>query len=124
MNEIKANLIKIVTKDNVNLLKFKVGDDIINVLILQMNIKVDIDDEVVLSIKPTKLYLNKNRCDFENVLKVKIININYGEIVAVVEVEFEGNKIEVVMLKEKINFDDEAYLMFKSTDVIIKAVND
>jgi molybdopterin-binding protein len=124
MNEIKANLIKIVTKDNVNLLKFKVGDDIINVLILQMNIKVDIDDEVVLSIKPTKLYLSKNRCDFENVLKVKIININYGEIVAVVEVEFEGNKIEVVMLKEKINFDDEAYLMFKSTDVIIKAVND
>ena len=124
MNEIKAKLIKIISKDNVNLLKFKIADEIINVLILQMNIKVDINEKAILSIKPSNLYLSKNRCDFENVLKVKVVNIEYGEIVALVEVEFEGNRLEVVMLKEKVDFDSEAYLMFKSNDVYVKVVND
>ena len=106
-----------------NLLKFKIADEIINVLILQM-IKVDINDEVILSINPSNLYLSKNRCNFENVLKVKVVNIDFGEIVALVEVEFEGNRLEVVMLKEKVDFDSEAYLMFKSSDVYVKVVND
>ena len=124
MNEIKAKLIKIISKDNVNLLKFKIADEIINVLILQMNIKVDINEKAILSIKPSNLYLSKNRCDFENVLKVKVVNIEYGEIIALVEVEFEGNRLEVMMLKEKVDFDSEAYLMFKSSDVYVKVVND
>ena len=118
MNKIKATLKKIIAVDNLHLLEFE-KEEIIRVLILQMNIDLKIGDEVYLGIKPTKLFLSNNKCEFENILKVKIENILKGEILANILCDFKGEKIEVIMLKEFVNFKDEAYLIFKANDISI-----
>ncbi len=124
MNIIKAQLIDKHSLKNINLLTFKSGDFLIKVLILQMNVSLNIGDIADLSIKPTKLFLTKEKCNFENVLKVKIKDIQKGEIVSSVIIEFDHNTLEVIMLSEMVDFDKEAYLLFKSSDISILGKSD
>ena len=124
MNKIQAKLNNIIPVDNLNLLEFVVNDIKINVLMLQINIDLEIGKNANLYIKPSKLFLSKEECNFENRLKVKIKNIKKGKILANIICEFMGFEIEVLMLKNFINFNNEAYLYFKSTDVCVEVVND
>ena len=119
MNKLTAILKNIISVDNLNLLEFEKENQKINVLILQMNIDLKIGEKAILYIKPTKLFLNKEKCNFENVLKVKIKKINKGEILASVICEIGKEEIEVIMLKNYINFEKEAFLMFKASDISI-----
>ena len=124
MNKITAILKNIKSVDNLNLLEFETNGKIIKVLILQMNINIKKGDKALLYIKPTKLFLNAQKCEFENVLRVEINEIQKGEILANVICSFENNKLEVLMLKENINFKKIAYLYFKSSDVSVEVLND
>ena len=118
MNKIKAVLKNIKGVDNLHLLEFE-NKEKIKVLILQMNMDLNTGDEVFLNIKPTKLFLSSKKCEYENVLKVDIKNIEKGEILANILCDFQGDEIEVIMLKEFVNFKNEAYLMFKASDISI-----
>ena len=118
-NEITAVLKNIISIDNLNLLEFEKENQKINVLILQMNIDLKIGDKALLYIKPTKLFLSKEKCAFENILKVKIKKITQGKILASVICEIKEENIEVLMLKNYVDFDKEAYLMFKASDISI-----
>ena len=118
MNKIKAVLKNIISVDNLNLLEFE-NKSTIKVLILQMNLDLKKGDEVYLGIKPTRLFLSSKKCQFENSLEVNIKNIQKGEILANILCDFNGKEIEVIMLKEYINFEKNAYLLFKSSDVSI-----
>ncbi len=126
MNTITAVLKNIKSVDNINLLEFEKSGNIIKVLILQMNINIKKGDKALLYIKPTKLFLNSQECEYENRLKVRIEEIQTGEILANVVCGFENHKIEVLMLKENINFAKNAYsyLYFKSSDVSVEVLND
>jgi len=119
LNKVTATLKNIISIDNLNLLEFEKNNQKIFVLILQMNVDLKIGDKVLLYIKPTKLYLNKEKCEFENILKVRVKKINQGKILASVICEIENEEIEVIMLKKKINFEKEAYLLFKASDISI-----
>ena len=119
MNNITAILKNIISVDNLNLLEFEKDKEIIKVLILQMNLDLKKGDEVKLGIKPTKLFLSKDKCNFENVLEVKIKNIQKGEILANILCDFKGEEIEVIMLKEYIDFEKKAYILFKASDISI-----
>ncbi len=118
MNKIKAKLVSIKSIDNLNLLEFEKKGQTIKVLILQMNINLKIGDEALLYVKPTKLFLNNDKCNFENVLEVTVKHINKGKILASIICEFE-EEIEVLMLKEYVNFHNKAYLFFKSSDISV-----
>lgn len=124
MNYITAVLKNIVSVDNLNLLEFEKENQKINVLILQMNVNLNVSDKVRLHIKPTKLFLSSKKCKFENVLKVKIKKIIKGEILASIICEIQKEEIEVLMLKEFVDFENEAYLYFKSSDVSVEVIND
>lgn len=119
MNKITAILKNIISVDNLNLLEFEKDNQKINVLILQMNINLNIGDKAVLYIKPTKLFLSNEKCEFENVLKVKIKRVEKGKILANIICEIAKEELEVLMLKDYINFEKDAYLMFKSSDISI-----
>ncbi len=119
MNKITAVLKNIISVDNLNLLEFEKNKQLIKVLILQMNLDLKTGDEVWLGIKPTKLFLSKDKCDFENVLEVEIKDFEKGEILSNVLCDFYGDKIEVIMLKEYIRFEKRAYLLFKASDISI-----
>jgi len=119
MNKIRAYLENIYSLKHLNLLEFKIEKYIINVVVLEMNIDLKTGDEVFLGIKPTKLFISGKICDFENVLPVKIKNIQKGEILSNVLCEISLQQIEVIMLSKNVNFEKEGYLLFKSTDVYI-----
>ncbi len=124
MNYIIAVLENIISVENLNLLHFKCNNQRINVLILQLNLNLKKNKKAKLYIKPTKLFLNKDKYNYENRLKVKIEEINFGEILARIKCKFFEYDFEVLMLKEYINFKDEAYLYFKSTDISVVEVLD
>ncbi len=119
MNKITAVLKNIISVDNLNLLEFEKNGQLIKVLILQMNLDLKVGDEVYLGIKPTKLFLSKNKCNFENVLEVEIKNFEKGEILTNVLCDFYGEKLEIIMLKDYIDFEKKAYLFFKASDISI-----
>ena len=119
MNKIIAVLKNIISVENLNLLEFEKEGIIIKVLILQMNVNLKIGDKVYLGIKPTKLFISAKKCEFENVLEVKIKNIQKGKILSNVLCDFYGDEIEAIMLKDYIDFEKKAYLLFKASDISI-----
>ena len=124
MNRLIAKVKEITHLDRINLIKFDLNSQIINVLILEMNVKLKRNKKASLLIKPTAITIVKNPIDFENILKGKIIEMEKGEILVRVLVDVEGFEMEVIMLNEKLNakINDEAYLAFKASDVIIAEV--
>ena len=125
MNIITAVLKNIISVDNLNLLEFEKEKERVKVLILQMNLNLKKGDKVKLGIKPTKLFLSKNKCNFENCLEVNIKNIEKGEILANILCNFKGEDIEVLMLKKYADFQKKAYLMFKSSDIsVLEKINE
>ena len=124
MNKITAVLKNIKSVDNLNLLEFEINGNIIKVLILQMNINIKKGDKALLYIKPTKLFLNSQKCEYENRLKVRVEEIQTGEILSNAVCSFENHTIEVLMLKEYVNFEKEAYMYFKSSDVTVEVLDD
>ena len=119
MNKITAVLKNIISVENLNLLEFEKENNLIKVLILQMNVNLKTGDRVYLGIKPTKLFISDKKCEFENVLEVKIKNIQKGKILANVLCDFYGDEIEAIMLKDYIDFEKKAYLLFKASDISV-----
>ena len=127
MNRLIAKVKKIKHLDRINLIKFTLNSQIINVLILEMNINLKIDKKASLLIKPTAISILKEMSNFENLLRGNVLEIEKGEILARVIVDVEGFEIEAIILNEKLNVkkDDEVFLAFKASDVIIsKVLND
>jgi len=124
LNRLIAEVKEIKHLDRINLIKFDLNSQIINVLILEMNVKLKRNKKASLLIKPTAITIVKNPIDFENILKGKIIEMERGDILARISVDVEGLEMEVIMLNEKLNakINDEAYLAFKASDVIISRV--
>ncbi len=120
LNEIVCNLKEIKSKDNINLLTFEKDNNLIQVLILQMNVGLKLGDKAVLYIKPTKIFLSKEKYLFDNVLPVNILDIRKGEIVSLIKAKFIDSVFEVVMLNEYINFEKKAFMLFKASDISIR----
>ena len=125
MNKLIAEVLEIKSLDRLNLIKFGFNSQVINVLILEMNLDLKIGKNAELMIKPTAISILKQSSEFENVLKGKVKKIINGEILSRVIVDVEGFEIESIMLKEKVNFENDVFVVFKSNDVAIsKALND
>lgn len=124
MNRLIVKVKEIKHLDRINLIKFDLNSQIINVLILEMNVDLQKNKKASLLIKPTAITIVKNPIDFENILKGKIIEMERGDILARISVDVEGFEMEVIMLNEKLNvkINDEVYLVFKASDVIISRV--
>ena len=122
LNEIKAKVNDIISNQNINLLVFKKDEFFINVLILQLNIDLKINDTAILYIKPTKIFIVKKKCEFENILPIRIKSIKKGKVISLIKCLFLDLEFEVVMLNKSVNFkeNDNAYMLFKSNDVSIK----
>ena len=124
MNRLIAEVKEIKHLDRINLIKFDLNSQIINVLILEMNVDLQKNKKASLLIKPTAITIVKNPIDFENILKGKIIEMERGDILARISVDVEGFEMEVIMLNEKVSskINDEVCLVFKASDVIIAEV--
>ncbi|GAX88286.1 conserved hypothetical protein [Lebetimonas natsushimae] len=121
MNKIKAELVEIKNKDDVNLLIFKCKGNFIKVITLEINFDID---EANLFFKPTMVSISKEKCktSIENNLKAKILSIEKGEIFSNIYCKYNDEEIEVIILNESVNklnlnINDEVYLMIKASDI-------
>jgi molybdopterin-binding protein len=121
MNKIKAKLIEIKNKDDVNLLVFKCKNDFIKVVTLEINFDID---EANLFFKPTMVSISKEKCktSIENSLKAKVTDIEKGEIFSNIYCKYNEQEIEVIVLNESVKslnlkVKDEVYLMIKASDI-------
>jgi molybdopterin-binding protein len=120
MNKIRAKLVEIKNKDDVNLLIFKSNNNFIKVVTLEINFSID---EVYLFFKPTMVSISKEKCKgIENNLKAKIIDIEKGKIFSNLYCKFNDENIEVIVLNEIVNNlnlqkNDEVYLLIRATDI-------
>jgi molybdopterin-binding protein len=122
MNSIKAKLVGVKSLERLNLLEFKTQKNLIRVVILEMNLDLKIGSEAILYVKPTKCYLLPQKAPFENCIEVEVLKIDEGEILTSVICRFEDFEMEVVMLKDFVNFDQKAFLVFKASDIFISEV--
>jgi molybdopterin-binding protein len=121
MNRIKAKLVEIKNKDDINLLIFKCKNDFIKVITLEINFKID---EANLFFKPTMVSISKEKCvtSIENNLKAKIKKIEKGEIFSNIYCEYDNKEIEIIVLNESVdklnlNINDEVYLMIRASEI-------
>ena len=125
MNRLIGKVIEIKSLKRLNLIKFQINSQIINVLMLEMNINLKVGKKAELLIKPTAVSVCNEKCNFENCIKGEIIDMKKGEILSSIVTEVEGYEIESIMLKEYSNFNNETvYLLFKANDVAVGEVFD
>jgi molybdopterin-binding protein len=121
MNKIKAKLVEVKNKNDVNLLIFKCKNDFIKVVTLEINFDIN---EVNLFFKPTMVSISREKCktSIENSLKAKVTDIEKGEIFSNIYCKYNEQEIEVIVLNESVKslnlkVKDEVYLMIKASDI-------
>jgi molybdopterin-binding protein len=122
LNVLTAEVKEIVSLKRLNLIKFALNKQTLNVLILEMNLDLDVGKKAELIIKPTAVSVLNEKCDFENILKGRVKQIEKGKVLSSVTVEVEGFEMEAITLNK--DFKDEVYIVFKANDIAISKVLD
>jgi len=124
VNKLIAEVTEIKSVDRINLIKFRLNTQTVNALILEMNLNLNVGDTAELSVKSTAISVAENFCEFENVLKGRVLSVKKGEVLASVLADVEGFEMEAVSLKENVNVNGDVFLFFKANDVsIVKVLN-
>jgi molybdopterin-binding protein len=123
VNVLKGEIVNIESLERLNLITFKIGGQIVNVLMLEMNMDLEVGKNAELLIKPTAVSVSDKKCKFENCLEGDIVSIDKGKILSSVVVDSEGFKIESIMLNECVDFEKgKVYVYFKANDVAVGKV--
>ncbi|WP_456479704.1 hypothetical protein [Nautilia sp.] len=122
MNRLIGEITDIYSLERLNLIKFKIGSQNVNVLMLEMNIDLKVGKKAQLIIKPTAVSVSNEKCDFENALKGRVTEISRGKILSSVTVDVEGFEMECITLRGYDNFKKDVFVMFKANDVAVEKV--
>lgn len=126
---IRAKIVGILTKDDVNLFELKGLNLEANLFMLVLNeaSKFALDDEISLGFKSSDVILAKDKLSnssLENELKCVIEAINFGEILSVIslkcgEIYFEAIISNHALKTMNVGENDEVFAYIKSTSIHI-----
>ena len=126
---IRAKIVGILTKDDVNLFELKGLNLEANLFMLVLNeaSKFALDDEISLGFKSSDVVLAKNKLDassLENELKCVVQAINFGEILSIIslkcgEIYFEAIISNHALKTMNVGENDEVFAYIKSTSIHI-----
>lgn len=130
MNQINAFVHDIQSVENLNIVTFSVNYHVLKMMSLDLNKKIQKDDQVVLTCKPTSVAIAKNisgELSYSNQLKVTIKSINRGELLSVLELAFDEFTIESIITTEsqkrmQLSVNEEVIALIKSSDLSIERV--
>ena len=130
MNQINAFVHDIQSVENLNIVTFSVNYHVLKMMSLDLNKKIQKDDQVVLTCKPTSVAIAKNisgELSYSNQLKVTIKSINRGELLSVLELAFDEFTIESIITTEsqkrmQLSANEEVIALIKSSDLSIERV--
>ncbi len=126
---IRAKIVGILTKDDVNLFELKGLNLEANLFMLVLNeaSKFALDDEISLGFKSSDVVLAKNKLDassLENELKCVVQAINFGEVLSVVSLRCDQISFEAIISNHalkalNLSKNDSVFAYIKSTSIHI-----
>ncbi len=126
---IRAKIVGILTKDDVNLFELKGLNLEANLFMLVLNeaSKFALDDEISLGFKSSDVVLAKNKLDassLENELKCVVQAINFGEVLSIVGLKCDQIHFETIISNHalkalNLSKNDSVFAYIKSTSIHI-----
>lgn len=126
---IRAKIVGILTKDDVNLFELKGLNLEANLFMLVLNeaSKFALDDEISLGFKSSDVILAKDKLDassLENELKCVVQAINFGEVLSVVSLRCDQISFEAIISNHalkalNLSKNDSVFAYIKSTSIHI-----
>lgn len=125
MNQLTAKVIHIENVERLHHLTFKLNQQVIHMLSLELNGSLKLNDLLKLNIKSTNIAIAKNfvgMLSYENQLNAKVVSVNNGKILSSIEVELEGFILESLIgvqasLKMELKEGDEVVALFRGSEI-------
>ena len=128
MNKLKAKVVDIKEKENLHIVKFDSNGVLLTMMSLELPKKVDIGANVILGFKPSHLCLAKNfsgLVSFSNKIAAKVVKIEKGELVSVVELSTDCGKMESLVTSDlALALNDEVTAFLGASELYIAKVED
>jgi len=130
MNQINASVTEIQSVDNLNIVTFDVNNYLLKMMSLDLSSELAVDTKVSLSFKPTTVAIAKNtsgELSFSNQLKVKIISMEVGKLLASLKLGFDAYTFESIITTASVKRMDlevgeSVIALIKSSDLSIGSV--
>ena len=127
MNQIKANVTEIQSVENLNIVTFKVNNHSLKMISLDLSNALVVDSTAMLLFKPTTVAIAKNisgELSFSNQIKVKIVSMEVGELLASLKLSFDKYTLESIITTASVKRMDlkvgeSVIALIKSSDLSI-----
>lgn len=131
MNTIQASITKIEGTDNLNLVSFRAGDEMLRMMSLELDKNLNVGLNVLLGVKATSVFLSREKnsmLSISNQLPVRIERIDTGELLSSVKLSFLGTLVESIITKDSalrmgLAPGDEIIALIKASDLSIVEVS-
>ncbi len=130
MSSIIATVHNIQTVQNLNIVSFTCNESLLKMMSLDLEEQIQKGTKVLLTCKPTAIAIAKNfqgQLSYANQLHVSITNINVGELLSVLKLQFGEFVLESVITTDsqkrmQLQCGEEVIALIKSSDLSIKEV--
>jgi len=130
MNYIRASVTSIDSFENITLVGFEAGDEVLVMMALELDGSLQVGSDVILALKATTISLAKEKntmLSISNQLPVRIQSIDMGTLLCSVKLTFADTLIESVITKNSavrmgLKAEDEVVALIKASDLAIAEV--
>jgi len=130
MSHLIAQVQKIQSVDNLNIVTFTCKETELKMMSLDLNDTIEKGIKVMLTCKPTAIAIGKNiqgELSYANQLQVKIISLEVGELLCALKLQFEEFIIESIITTDsqkgmQLKVGDAVIALIKSSDLSIEKV--
>ncbi len=127
MNKITAIITDIQSIDTVNIVSFDVAGQLMQMMALELDERLDVGSKVIVGAKATNIVLARERVEaitISNQLEVKIVGIDMGALLCSVCFDFVGERWESIITREsalrtELRADDKIVALVKSSELSI-----
>jgi len=125
VNQLKAKVIHIKNVDTLHYLTFSLNQQVIHMLSLELEPRLEIGTIVHLTVKSTHVAISKNLnglISLDNRLKGTIVSIENGEILSSICLDIEGFLVESIISVESrkimnLKINDDVLVLINSSDI-------
>ena len=127
MNKFSATVTKIEHINNLHLVSFRVGNQTLKMVSLELNELLELDKTITLSVKSTNISIAKNfigLISYTNQLSGKVVDVENGKILSSIKLDVEGFGFESLITLEaslamELSVDDSVTVLIKGSEVFI-----
>ncbi len=130
MNKFKAKITKIQSVDNLNIVNFDFWGQSLSMMSLDLNDKIKVGSEVILTTKPTHIAIAKEfngNISYSNQLSAKITNIDNGELLSSIKLRTGDAMCESIITKNSsvrmnLQLGNSVTIFIKASELSIKEI--